>query len=304
MKTKQLLLIATLFAGSVMTTQSQTILLEEEFSSTEWENELVRLNPGADEFGVLINLNATNIVAYTTPPATGGTGAYNNLNKVDLYFNKYRLEGAIEVLEPGLCEDGLTHANPTTGKAVAYRFTNPGGIFELPELTSAGTITIHVKNGNTTNNCNLGLEKYNAETSTWERINLFLVKKRNDLKNEAQEALLDETITFDINSNTPIKLRLINIKYDDGLATRFINMYHIKVTEFEESSVIIPETVGFKQVGRKLIVNEPMTISIYNVIGSLLMEKSVVNSIQIPASLGNGIFMVKTAKGNQKIFLD
>jgi len=308
MKTKQLLLIAAFFAGSVMTVSAQTILVEEDFSSIEWENELTRLNPGADEFGALINPNATNPVAYTTPPPTGGTGAYQNLNPVDYYFGKYRLVGGIEVLEPGMCEDGVTHTHPTTGKAVGFRFTNPSatapeGIFELPEIASAGTITIHVKNGNNTNDCNLGLEKYNAATMAWDTIKVFTLKRRNNLKNDLGEALLDETLTFDINSNVPVKLRLRNFKYGT-LATRFLNMYRIKVTEFEESSVINPEAAGFKQIGRKLVVDEPTKISIYNTVGGLMFEKSVTSELVIPASLGNGVFMVKTSKGNQKIFLN
>ena len=307
MKTKQLLIIAALFAGSVMTTQSQTILVEEDFSSTEWENELARLNPGNDEFGVPKNANATNPAAYVTPPPTGGTGAYQNVNPVDLYFGEYRLVGGIEVLEPGLCEDGLTHANPTTGKAVAFRFTNPSatapeGIFEFPILPKAGTITIHVKNGNSTNDCNLGLEKYNAATMEWDTIKVFTLKKRNNLKNDLGEALLDETLSFDINSTDPIKLRLRNFKYGT-LATRFLNMYHLTITD-AVSSVQNPEAAGFKQIGRKLVVGEPTKISIYNTIGSLMFEKQVVNELEIPASLGNGVFMVKTSKGNQKIFLN
>lgn len=303
MKTKQLLLMAALIAGSMITVQAQTKLVEEEFSSQEWEDELKRLNPGNDEFGVPINPNATNAVAYTTPAPTGGGAAYNNLNSTDLYFNKYRLSGAIEVLETGLCSEGLTHANPTTGTAVAFRFTNPGGVFELPELASAGKVTIHVKNGNATNNTNLGLEKYNTSTEAWEKIHLFLLRKRNDLKNENQEALLDEALSFDVNSSTPVKLRLNNIKYDDGLGVRFINMYRIEVTEYVESSVPVLQIEGVKQIGRRIVVDEPVQITVYNTLGKLIMDEYVTNEISVPAKFGNGVFVLKTIKGNQKIVL-
>lgn len=303
MKTRNLLLMAALFVGTLTSTQAQTKLVEEEFSSTDWENEFIRLNPGNDEFGVPINPNATNAVVYTTPTVMGGGGAYNLLNSVDLYFQKYLLLGAIEVLETGLCSAGHIHANPTTGTAVAFRFANGTGIFELPQLPTAGTITIHVKNGNNTNDCNLGLEKYIAGTDTWERINLFTLRKRNDLKNEAEEVLLDEAISFDINSSTPIKLRLHNVKYEDGLATRFFNMYHIAVTEFVESSVRELQLSGVKQIGRKIVVEEPMHLAIYNTMGQLIMEQSVTNELEIPTKIGNGVFMLKTNKGNQKLLL-
>jgi hypothetical protein len=303
MKTKNLLLMAVLFIGTLISTQAQTKLVEEEFSSSEWETEFLRLNPGNDEFGVPINPNATNPVAYVTPPPTGGGAAYNNLNSVDLYFNKYRLSGAVEVLETGLCSAGLIHAHPTLGTAVAFRLTNPGGRFELPELPSVGKVTIHVKNGNPTNDCNLGLEKYNAGTDSWEKIHLFLLRKRDDLKNENQEALLDEAISYDVNSSVPVRLRLNNIKYEDGLAVRFINMYRIEVTEFGESSVPELQLTGVKQIGRRIVVDNPMHIAVYNVVGKLIMEQNVTSEMEIPASFGQGVFMLKTSNGNQKIVL-
>ncbi len=303
MKTKQLLLMAALIAGLMITVQAQTKLVEEEFSSQEWEDELKLLNPGNDEFGVPINPNATNAVAYTTPAPTGGGAAYKNLNSTDLYFNKYRLSGAIEVLETGLCSEGLTHANPTTGTAVAFRFTNPGGVFELPELTSAGTIKVHIKNGNNGNDTNLGLEKYNTSTESWERIHLFLVRKRTELVNENSEPLLDEVVSFDINSNAPIKLRLNNVKYEDGLATRFMNMYRIEVTEYVESSVPVLQIEGVKQIGRRIVVDEPVQITVYNTLGKLIMNEYVTHETSIPAKFGNGVFILKTNKGNQKLIL-
>lgn len=303
MKTKQLLLMAALIVGSMIAVQAQTKLVEEEFSSQEWEDEFKRLNPGNNEFGVPINPNATNPVAYTTPEPTGGPGAYSNLNSTDLYFDKYRLGGAVEVLETGLCSEGLTHSNPTTSTAVAFRLTNPGGFFELPELTSAGTITIHVKNGNKGNDTNLGLEKYDASTETWARIHLFTLRKRDNLKNENGDALLDEALSFDVNSSTPIKLRLNNIKYDDGLAVRFINMYRIEVTEFAGSAVPVLQIEGIKQIGRRIVVEEPMQLTVYNTLGKLIMNEYVTNETSIPAKFGNGVFILKTNKGNQKLIL-
>ena len=76
---------------------AQDLLLTEDFSSPEWENELIRLNT--------FNPNATNPVAYTTP-ATGGGSAYQNLNSTDLYFGKYKLNGAIETLDVLPCPLG------------------------------------------------------------------------------------------------------------------------------------------------------------------------------------------------------
>lgn len=303
MKTKQLLFMAALIAGSMITVQAQTKLVEEDFSSDAWDAELLRLNPGADEFGVPINPNAINPLPYSSPTTTGGGAAYNNLNSTDLYFDKYRVVGAIEVLNAGICQEGINHVHSVTGLAVAFRFANGTGVFELPELPTAGTIKVHIKNGNNTNDTNLGLEKYNYSTDTWERINLFLVRKRNDLLNENSEPLLDEVVSFDINSNAPIKLRLNNVKYDDGLATRFMNMYRVEVTEYAESAVPVLQIEGIKQIGRRIVVDEPVQITVYNTLGKLIMSEYVTNEISVPAKFGNGVFVLKTIKGNQKIVL-
>lgn len=72
MRTKKLLFLVVLSVLSMMTTQAQTKLVEEEISSSEWEAELLRLNPGADAFSVPINPNATNPSPYTTPTTLGG----------------------------------------------------------------------------------------------------------------------------------------------------------------------------------------------------------------------------------------
>ena len=57
-------------------------------------------------------------------------------------------------------------------------------------------------------------------------------------------------------------------------------------------------------MGRKIIVDEPTKLSIYNQVGSLVFEQQVQSHIVIPESIGNGIFMAKTAQGVQKIFLN
>src|SRR5690606_5974084 len=122
----------------------------EDFSSDAWDAELLRLNPGADDFSVPINPNAINPLPYTCPTTTGGGGAYNNLNSTGLYFDKYRMVGAIEVLDAGTCPEGINHGHSVTGLAVGFRLAKGSGIFEMPELPSAGTIKVHVKNGNST----------------------------------------------------------------------------------------------------------------------------------------------------------
>lgn len=212
------------------------------------------------------------------------------------------MEGSIEVLETGLCSNGLTHANSTTGTAVAFRFANPGGKFEMPELPSVGTVTVHVKNGNPSNDCNLVLEKYNPQTDTCEVIDSYLLRMRNNLKNDNGDPLLDEALSIDVNSATPLKVRLHNYKIGT-LGVRYINMYHVDVTGYIDNGVQELSIKGLKQLNRQIIVDQPTQVALYNVLGNLLLNEFVTGEITIPTVFGKGVFMLQTNRGNQKIVL-
>ncbi len=71
----------------------------------------------------------------------------------------------------------------------------------------------------------------------------------------------------------------------------------------EPSAVITPESVPFKKLGRNLTTDKPTDIIIYNLLGVILLQQKNVTSIDIPANVGNGIFLVSTTRGKQKIQL-
>lgn len=58
-----------------------------------------------------------------------------------------------------------------------------------------------------------------------------------------------------------------------------------------------------KQFGRKLVINKPATISIYNTVGTLVYQQDQVQVMEVPASVGKGVFIVKSGPGVQKIYL-
>lgn len=60
---------------------------------------------------------------------------------------------------------------------------------------------------------------------------------------------------------------------------------------------------SFKQFGRKLVINKPATISIYNAVGTLVYQQDQVQVMEIPAYVGKGVFIVKSGPGVQKIYL-
>jgi hypothetical protein len=307
MKTKQLLLIAALFVGSTLTVSAQTLILSEDFSTPEWQAELLRLNPGADEFGIPINTNAPNLNPYAPVSPADGTNknaSYNNLNVTDRYFDKYILNGDIETIAgigSDVCAaDGGNHnvlipAGFYEGQMlpVGFRMFKTTGFLELPEIASADSIILHIRGGNNDKTTQLTLQKW--ESDAWVTITNLPVLNRGAFFNNN----VDEIIKHEIKSSTPIKLRIAHLDTQP-----FFQIYQIDIQEYIPSGVIIPEAAGFKQIGRKLVVGEPTKIAIYNTVGSLMFEKQVTGQLEIPATLGSGIFMVKTDKGSQKIFLD
>lgn len=62
-------------------------------------------------------------------------------------------------------------------------------------------------------------------------------------------------------------------------------------------------SASFKQYGRKLVINKPADISIYNTVGTLVYQQVQVKETEIPASVGNGVFIVKSGPGVRKIYL-
>ncbi|MFA5417993.1 MAG: hypothetical protein WC341_05990, partial [Bacteroidales bacterium] len=247
---------------------------------------LKRLNPGGG-----LNPNAPNPNAYATPAAEGAN-AYFDLNSTDLYFNKYRMVGAIESLavQPCAAVEDIQHNN--NGLAVAFRFLNSSaGLFELPKMANAGVITLHVRNGNLNNPTWLALEKF--EDDSWVALKTFELQT-----NAALRTSRDEILTYNINSEDSIKLRIRNA------GTKYINLYRVSVGSYDGlTTVITPASSVLKQYGRKLKIDEPSRICVYNLTGYKVFDHFVENEVDLPQRIADGIYIVSTSKGAQKIYL-
>lgn len=216
---RKILLSAAIFSIFLLAATAQKYHISEDFSSAGWQAELLQLNPGNQ-----LNDYAFGDNPYATP-ATGGGNSYDDLNNFQIYFGKYRLFGSIETLVVLPCPLGETHTHVNTASnvAVAFRLANPAGYIELPEIPNAGTITIHVRNGNQGVATQLGLEQFEPVTGTWLPLYTFNLKAFG-----SYPAFRDEVLSYDINSDDPIKLRLIN---NVAVTPRFINLYKFEVTE-------------------------------------------------------------------------
>ena len=384
MKTKILLFFAVAFAVSFWSVNAQRLLISEEFSSSAWQTELLRLNPGSTDgtINTLINPNAKNVNPYSPPlpGATAGNNAsYADLNNVDLYFDKYRVQGAIEVIRltstaTRSCALGGNHNTLLSdGKSMplALRFHTTGtSFFEMPETPNADTIIMHLRCGNPTATSELYIEKW--ENETWANLYTFSVQPKGNYSATS----VDEIVKYKINSRVPIKTRI------RGAFDKFTNLYQVDVqehfsaglkhsidsanviktdnasnigtangqypqsayddfstsitnatavfdntattqTEVEDAELVLNTAItDFKasvndigtginstvkstinQYGRKLVVNKPTTISIYNTVGTLVYQQNQVQVLEIPASVGNGVFIVKSGPGVRKIYL-
>lgn len=260
--------------SSVINVSEPNGILSEDFSSPEWENELTRLNP-----------------SYVTPPATG-TNSFSTLNGTDLYFNKYRLIGAIESLGVLPCASGADITHNNDGVAVGFRLKNDAtGQMEFSEIPTAGTITIHARNGNADNITTFALEKFINDNWT-------IVKSFSLTPNGAMQSVRDEIFSYNINSTSPVKLRLRNT------GTRYINLYRVSIGAYGETSgIITPAIIPLKIDGRHLTSTQPTNIYLYNLPGVLLFQQENNTSFYIPASIRKGIYIVKSTYGSQKIIV-
>lgn len=362
MKIKFLLLSAVL-TTCFISINAQKKLVHEEFSSPEWQEELLRLNP--------------TYVAPTPTNVLNNSATFSGLNNVELYFNKYKLDGDItsnRVSAPQVtnCARGGDHnvlVSDATYVPLGFRFRNaPTGIVEFPELTSADSIILHLRNGNNTDNTSIYLEEWSNET--WNLIHTFTALGRSNF----WESSVDQIAMHNINSRNPIKLRLrgastrytimfemeIQEHYAAGLkqaidsattiynanaenigtgpgqfpqsaydnlatgianATTVFNNNATTPTEVENARLLMNtaindfntskltgtsnlQSVSIKQYGRKLVTSEATLILIYNMDGTLLHQQDQVQVMILPAHIGQGIYLIKSKYGIQKMYFN
>ncbi|MDR1810513.1 MAG: sulfatase [Prevotella sp.] len=252
--------------------------ISEDFSGGDWDTAFNLYNPDYAD----INKNA----AFVFP----------GVNVDAVYLEKYRFGGmgAIQgfVTKPSPVA-GVTHDNGN-GIAVAFRFRNTDESYmEFPTLSSAGKIDLYVRNNNATTPAYLDLQQFEDE---WTTIHTFAVNQHNLYSSN----YLDELLSYDVHSMEPIKLRISR----NENANVFVNLFRLDVSPYGSSSGIAKtETPFFKQIGRKLIFFRPTNIFLYNMLGIVVYESVDRNEIDLPPSLGNGFFIVKSNNRTQKIFI-
>ena len=187
MKTKILLFTILLLASSFITTSAQKLLISENFSTSAWETEFIRLNP-----------------TYTTPSPSATAASF-----ISGVYKGYELfSGTIESGDGLLpCEDGKTVHN-YNGSGVAWRLkkqTSGVSYLTLPTISSAGNISVHVKSGGA--GTKLQIQKVDTieGVAVATKLKELTIVKSDHEKYATQ---LDEIKTYWVDSRGPITLRI------------------------------------------------------------------------------------------------
>lgn len=245
--------------------------ISEDFSSTAWDTEFKRLNP-----------------TYTRPAIEA---TFDNINNTDLYFGKYRLKGALKTNagSPNCLDDNIMHGDFTA--TLGFRLKNDSsGFLELPPMENAGTLSLHLRSGVTDISGYLTLQQFNGVE--WENMAILTTKGRNAY---AQNAV-DEIISFPVNINEQVKLRIRG-------GNRFTQIFRFDVTPYSTSGLNKRPAPLITLQGRNIRVPSPMSISIFNTMGVLLYQEKIETEMELPASFGNGIYFIQSEFGTQKIFI-
>jgi hypothetical protein len=256
-----------------MTSDSIVNSVYEDFSDEKWDAEFLKFNP-----------------TYTRP----AIGSSFGLNSTSLYMGKYALKGAAvaSATSPNCAITGVVHGDNISVMSFRFANTDLKSYFELPKMTSAGLLTMHVRNGNPNANSSLTLQaKYNDDED-WTTIQELTVKNSNSYSSTT----IDEIISYPVNINEEVKLRIHG-------GSKFIQMFRIEVSSYQPNGVRSIGNTNIKIYGRHIIVPEPMKICLYNSTGKLVIEKDISSEFDLPASLGNGLFLLKHDNGVNKIIL-
>ena len=158
-------------------------------------------------------------------------GPGQNISIAEENINGYNVNGSVLQLDTELqksyCETG-----GTSGHKYAFRINNSvGSFFEFPIVKNAGKITLHARNGNNNNYDDITIDEYDTIRYEWKTI------KTLRIRGNSSYASLDEVISYDINSETPIKLRINH-------GNRYVALYKVVLEPYGGSVPDVSEKLG------------------------------------------------------------
>ena len=195
--------------------------VSEDFSTPEWNQEFLRLNP-----------------TYVKP----AVGANFTLSSTTPYFGKYQFNGVVLGFSgtPNCITPGKTHGDQTEALSIRLK-NNNAGFMEFPLVNNPGLMTLHVRSGNATTDTKIYLE---AKDDDWTTLDSIVVHKTNNYNTTS----IDEIITYPINLYGNIRLRV-------RCSSFFINIFEATIDQYNPSGLKTPKkpkAEPFKIVGRSV----------------------------------------------------
>jgi hypothetical protein len=167
--------------------KAQAYWANDDFSSQVWQ-EVV------ENWISVWNESNPGIVFPSTPDAMVGFPTGSIIGQYEFEGAYIRSTAAMEALP--CAEGGGTHK-------YAFRLRSSAiSHLTLPEVENAGKLILHVRNANSTATTTITLQKEDG-ADNWVNVNTKTLKKNNDYSK-----VIDEIITWEINSASPIRLRI------------------------------------------------------------------------------------------------
>lgn len=264
--------VFTLFFG-VFSTNAQEYWLNDDFSSTQWVADIQDW------------LETESLSLPAAGTATTSTAGFPVLNG-------YSIDGAVY----RTADDVVASTTCAESSSVTHQYSfrlrnNGGGYIRLPKVDNAGSLEVHIRNGNESNAVGFDLQK-NVE-GTWTQIE----RKIGVGYGSYPAGEIDEVITFEINSTEPIELQLTG-------SDKFLNVFRIVLEKYSQGSGV-PDTSTSGQSIDLYVNNRTAYITgnaegakffLYDLSGRSVFETTVSGSeIALPSTITSGCYIVKVS---------
>lgn len=258
-------------------TNAQELWLDEDFSSEAWSFALEEAGLMHPLAGTVVEIGST----YWTFPFKPGT--YGAIEREQgFYLNGHWSGNWIENQQIGLDGRTITHSIRLRGNSPSY--------IELPRVTNAGKIAVYVRNSNANTNTIFNIEKLGEDNTTWTSLTTLTTPGSNSYP----EGEFEHKLEFDVNSTTPIKLRIY--KNSD----RFLNIYKITLEKNQASGIKSNFTIqtSLHVQGKTMYINSAhdarSNIQLIDLSGRQVWNTHTAEKqVQLPASIQQGLYIVR-----------
>ncbi len=258
-------------------TNAQELWLDEDFSSEAWSFALEEAGLMHPLAGTVVDIGET----YATFPFKPNT--YGDIEGVQgFYINGHWSGNWIDEPQTGLDGGTITHSIRLRNNNLSY--------IQLPKLSNAGKITVYVRNSNATTNTSYHIEKLEDDNTTWTNLTTFTTAGYNNYP----EGEFDDKHVFEVNSSTPITLRVMKN------TARFMNVFKVTIEKFAASGIKnnFSTRTSIRIQGKTIHIQSEQeansNIQLIDLSGRQVWNTHTAEKqVQLPASIQQGLYIVR-----------